>query len=109
VLAARVLIRKHGYENASTRALRRFDDSFDPDVRNFYSDVCHAIRKLELKDKEKKRCNVKQCNWKIYTEKLFLCRVCGSWACIHHCANINNERTEGTCGQCKLGGKVNHG
>jgi hypothetical protein len=107
IQAARILIREHGFTSANTIAGRRYDESYTMEVKDFYCDVMHSIRKLEVKDKEKKRCNVKKCNWKIYTEKLFLCRVCGSWACIHHCANINTERTEGTCGQCKLGGKVN--
>lgn len=50
--AARILIRKYGFENADTRAGDRYDSAYDGEVRDFYSDVMHAIRKFQTEAKK---------------------------------------------------------
>jgi hypothetical protein len=50
--AARILIRKHGYANANNAAGYRFDAAYDGEVKDFYCDVMHEIRKREVVAKE---------------------------------------------------------
>ena len=52
--AARILIRKHGYESANTIAGNRYDQAYDGEVKDFYCDVMHSIRKLQVKHKEER-------------------------------------------------------